>query len=143
MLYVENILSNKNMDLWSVEPKETAYKALEIMAKKDIGSLLVIDKGKLVGIFTERDYARKVILRGNFSKKTTVEELMTRNVITVTPETSFNECMALMKVKKCRHMPVYENKQLIAMLTMRDLMDELINEKDLTIHILHQYIYGV
>ncbi len=142
MLSIENILLKKNKDLYSIGPKETAYKALEIMAEKDIGALLVIDKGEMVGIFTERDYARKVILRGKSSKDTMVEELMTRRVITITPENSFDECMALMKAAKCRHMPVFENKQLIAMLTMRDLMDALISEKDITIHDLERYITG-
>ncbi|MDH4027400.1 MAG: CBS domain-containing protein, partial [Nitrospirota bacterium] len=133
MLTIEKILRKKNMKLWSIGPNETAYKALEIMADKDIGSLLVIDKGELVGIFTERDYSRKVILKGKSSKDTKVEDLMTRKVITVKPENTIDECMALMKAANCRHMPVFEKGRLVAIVTMRDIMNELISEKDILI----------
>ena len=142
MSTIKKILLNKSKDLWSIEPKETVYKALKIMAKKDIGALLVIDKDNLVGIFTERDYARNVILKGKSSKDTTIEELMTRKVITVTPENSIDECMALMQATKCRHMPVIEKKQLIAVVTMRDIMNELLRKKDITIKDLEHYITG-
>ena len=142
MLTIEKILRKKNMKLWSIGPNETAYKALEIMADKDIGSLLVIDKGELVGIFTERDYSRKVILKGKSSKDTKVEDLMTRKVITVKPENTIDECMALMKAANCRHMPVFEKGRLVAIVTMRDIMNELISEKDILISDLKHYIHG-
>ena len=142
MLTIEKILRKKNMKLWSIGPKETAYKALEIMAEKDIGSLLVIDKGELVGIFTERDYSRKVILKGKSSKDTKVEDLMTRKVITVKPENTIDECMAIMKAANCRHMPVFEKGRLVAIVTMRDIMNELISEKDILISDLKHYIHG-
>ncbi len=142
MLSIKRILQKKNNDLWTIGPKELAYKALEIMAEKDIGALLIIDKDELVGIFTERDYARKVILKGKSSIDTTVEELMTRKVFTVTTETSIDECMALMKAAQCRHMPVFEKKQIIAMVTMRDVMNELISEKEIKIRDLEHYIHG-
>ena len=143
MLTIEKILRNKSADLWHIAPQKTAYEALEIMADKDIGAVLVIDKDGLVGIFTERDYARKVILKGKSSKDTTVDELMTRKVITVTPENSVDECMALMKSANCRHMPVMDKnkKQIIGMITMRDIMNELIIEKDIEIKDLEHYIY--
>lgn len=141
MLSVEKILQNKKQGLWSIGPKESAYKALEIMAEKDIGALLVMDKDVLVGIFTERDYSRKVILRGKYSKETSVDDLMTRKVLTVTPETSVDECMALMKAANCRHMPVFDKNQIVGMVTMRDVMNELISEKDILIQDLEHYIY--
>ena len=143
MLTIEKILRSKSTDLWHIAPQKTAYEALEVMADKDIGAVLVIDKDHLVGIFTERDYARKVILKGKSSKDTTVDELMTRKVITVTPGNSVDECMALMKSANCRHMPVMDKdkKRIIGMITMRDIMNELLIEKDIEISDLQHYIY--
>lgn len=142
MLTIRKVLQKKNNDLWSIGPTETAYQALDIMASRDISALLVVDRGELVGIFTERDYARKVILKGKSSKETTVEDLMTSKVYTVTPESTVEECMALMKAVKCRHMPVFENKKLVAMVTMRDIMNEILSEKDIAIRDLEHYIHG-
>lgn len=142
MLTIGNVLQKKSKDIWSVGPKDTVYHALEKMAEKDIGSLIVIDNGELVGIFTERDYSRKVILKGKSSKETTVDELMTRKVYTVTPENTVDECMALMKAAKCRHMPIFDQKKLIAMLTMRDLMNAILEEKDVVIRDLERFIHG-
>ena len=141
MMTIDKILQKKSKDLWNLSPGESAYKALEMMADKDIGAILVYEKDELAGIFTERDYARKVILKGKSSKETTVGELMTTKVITVTPETSIDQCMALMKAAKCRHMPVMEKSKVVGMVTARDILNELIMQKDVTISDLEHYIY--
>ena len=96
---VSQILKTKGNKIWSIAPQETAYKALQLMSEKNLGAVLVIDKGKVVGIFTERDYARKVILKGKSSKTTPVSELMTKEVLCVGPETSVEDCMSLMTEK--------------------------------------------
>ena len=142
MLTIGKIIGKKHTKLWSIGPEETAYRALEIMAEKDIGSLLVMEKQKLAGIFTERDYSRKVILKGKSSKDTKVKELMTSRVITVRPEHTVDECMAVMKAANCRHMPVFDQGNLVALVTMRDIMNALINEKDIMISDLEHYIHG-
>ena len=105
---VSQILKTKGNKIWSIAPQDTAYKALQIMSKENVGALLVIDKGKVVGIFTERDYARKVILKGKSSKTTNVSELMTKEVLYVDPGTSVEDCMSLMTEKRVRHLPVME-----------------------------------
>lgn len=142
MIKIEEVLKEKGNDIWSIASKETAYKALGMMADKDIGALLVIDNGELVGIFSERDYARKVILKGRSSKETTVGELMIKIVYTITPDKSVEECMALMKAVKCRHMPVLDKNRLIGIVTMGDIVTAVIREKNIMIHDLKQYIYS-
>ncbi len=108
MNFVSQILKTKGAKIWSIAPQETAYKALQIMSQGNLGALLVIDKGKVVGMFTERDYTRKVILKGNSSKTTPVSELMTKEVLYVDPGTSVEDCMVLMTEKYVRHLPVME-----------------------------------
>ena len=105
---VSQILKAKGNKIWSIAPHETAYKALQLMSEKDLGALVVIDNGKVVGVFTERDYARKVILKGKSSKTTNVSELMTKEVLYVEPDTSVEDCMSLMTEKRVRHLPVME-----------------------------------
>jgi signal-transduction protein with cAMP-binding, CBS, and nucleotidyltransferase domain len=120
---------------------ETAYKALQIMSEKDFGSLLVIDKGKIVGIFTERDYARKVILKGKSSKTTPVSELMTKKVLFVDPGTSVEDCMALMIEKCVRHLPVMEKKKLVVIVTVGDVVKQLIVDHKFKIQELERYLH--
>jgi CBS domain-containing protein len=139
---VRQILQSKGSDIWSIAPQETAYKALQIMADKDIGVLLVIDGAKLVGIFSERDYARKVILRGKSSKETAVGELMTREVYYTNPGATMEDCMALMTAKQIRHLPVMENKKLIGIVTLGDVVNQVISDQKLTIRELEKYITG-
>jgi len=110
---IDTLLKDKGKDIWSIGPQETAFKALETMAQRNVGALLVIDKGKLVGIFSERDYARKVILKGKSSKDTTVGELMTPDVFYAGPDNTLQETMALMTAKHIRHMPVLKDNRLI------------------------------
>ena len=139
---IDTLLKDKGKDIWSIGPQETAFKALEIMAKRNVGALLVIDKGKLVGIFSERDYARKVILKGKSSKDTTVGELMTPDVFYASPENTLRETMALMTAKHIRHMPVLKDDRLIGMVTLGDVVKQIISEQKFTIKELEKYISG-
>ncbi|MHC4458406.1 MAG: CBS domain-containing protein [Planctomycetota bacterium] len=139
---VRQILQSKGSDIWSIAPQGTAYKALQIMADKEIGVLLVIDGGKLVGIFSERDYARKVILKGKSSKETSVGELMTQEVYYIDPGATMEDCMALMTAKQIRHLPVMENEKLIGIVTLGDVVNQVISDQKVTIRELEKYITG-
>jgi CBS domain-containing protein len=142
MLTVKQLLQSKGSDIWSITPQETAYKALQIMANKEIGALLVVDKGKLVGIFSERDYARKVILKGKSSKETSVAGLMTQEVYYIDPGATMEDCMALMTAKRIRHLPVIENDNLIGIVTLGDVVNQIISDQQITIRELEKYITG-
>jgi predicted transcriptional regulator len=142
MLKVKEVLAPKSGDIWSIGSMETAYKALEIMADKNIGALLVIDEGKLVGILSERDYARKVILKGKSSRETTVGELMTREVYSLTPEMTVEEGMALMTKAHIRHMPVFEDSKLIGIITIGDIAMAIMADQKVKISDLENYITG-
>ena len=139
---IGTLLDTKGREIWSIEPRETAFKALETMAQRNIGAILVVDGGKLVGIFSERDYARKVILKGKSSKETTVGELMTQEVFYASPEDTLEESMALMTAKHIRHMPVLKENQLIGMVTLGDVVKQIISEQQFTIKELEKYISG-
>jgi CBS domain-containing protein len=142
LLKIEDILKTRDDNIWSIASQETAYKALEIMANKDIGALLVIDEEQLVGIFSERDYTRKVILKGRSSKETTVGELMTSPVFTISPEKSIEECMALMTAKHFRHLPVIQSGKLIGVVSIRDVVSAIITTQKVEIDDLRTYIAG-
>jgi len=142
MLKVQDVVKSKSKKIWSISSKETTYKALELLAEKDIGALMVIDDGKFVGIFSERDYARKVILKGKSSRETPVGELMTKEVYSITPDKTVEECMALMTTVHCRHMPVFEKNQLIGVVTIGDVVNAIINEQQIKISDLEKYITG-
>jgi CBS domain-containing protein len=142
MRYVREILQVKGRDIWSIAPQASVYEALEIMADKNVGALLVIDNEKVVGIFSERDYARKVILKGKSSKETSVGELMTREVFYVEPGDSMEHCMALMTAKRIRHLPVMENDQLVGIVSIGDVVKKIISEQEFTIGQLEKYIRG-
>ena len=139
---VADILREKGSDIWSIGPDETILSALQIMAEKRIGALLVMDNGKLTGIVSERDYARKVILKGKSSRETTVGELMTPEVFYAAPEDTLEESMALMTAKRIRHMPVLKDEQLIGMVTLGDVVKQIISEQQFTIKELEKYISG-
>jgi CBS domain-containing protein len=139
---ISTLLEDKGQDIWSIGPRETAFKALQTMAQKNVGALLVIDKDKLVGIFSERDYARKVILKGKSSKDTTVGELMTPEVFYASPDNTLQESMALMTAKHIRHMPVFKDDELIGIVTLGDVVKQIISEQDFTIKELEKYITG-
>ena len=142
MITVRQLLKNKPADLWSVSPEASVYEALELMAEKDIGAVLVLEGGELAGIFTERDYARNVILKGRLSKTTSVAELMTDVVCYVRPEQTIEDCMALMTDKRVRHLPVLEGERLVAIVSIGDVVKKTISEQEFTIQQLENYITG-
>jgi CBS domain-containing protein len=137
---VRDILNAKGNNVYSVEPTMMVYQAIERMCEKNIGALLIVDDGKLVGIFTERDYARKLILKGKSSKTTPINDLMTQNPITVTPENTIDECMSLMTGKFIRHLPVVENVKLVGLISIGDVVKLTIEEQNDIIEYLENYI---
>lgn len=137
---VSELLKKRNSTLWHVRPNDTVFDALKLLADYEVGALMVMEDGKLIGIFSERDYTRKVALQGKSSKETKVADIMTRNVLVVTPETRTRECMALMSEKKIRHLPVVDGNTVIAMISIRDIMDDIIADHEFTITQLEGYI---
>ena len=142
MTKISQLLLNKGNQIWSIEPKTTIFEALEIMSEKEIGALLVMEEEKLVGIFSERDYARKVILKGKSSKNTPVGELMTKKVFYIDPQKTISDCMAMMTAKRIRHVPVIEDEKVIGIITIGDVVNQIITEQEVTIHHLESYITG-
>lgn len=137
---VRNIIQTKGNAVFSITSGTTVYNALELMFEKSIGALLVVDNGKFVGIFTERDYARKLILKGKSSKETLIREVMTERPVTVTPDTSIEDCMKIITDKKIRHLPVMENDMLVGLVSVGDVVKFIIEEQKFIIENLEQYI---
>ena len=142
MKTVRQILEKKGYEFWSVRPDDTVFDSLKIMADKGIGSLLVMEDDVLVGIVTERDYARKVILEGKSSKNLAVRNVMTTRVLCVTADRTVDECMALMTDKRARHLPVLDNKKVIGLVSIGDLVKAMIAEQQILIDQLQNYISG-
>ena len=142
MAKVRNILQVKGNTIYSVAPDNTVYEALEVMMEKNLGALLVIDNNHFVGIFTEKDYARKVILKGKASKETLVKEIMSEHPITVTPDTTIEECMKLMSSSYIRHLPVLEKDELVGLISIGDLVRFIMEEQRTIIEDLEHYITG-
>ena len=142
MKTVDQLLKGKSRGLCTIGPETRVFDALKLMADKDIGALLVVDDEKLVGILSERDYARKVILQGKSSHDTPAKEIMTERVICVQPQNTVEECMALMSDKHIRHLPVIEHDKLIGILSIGDLVKETISEQQLVIKQLETYIHS-
>jgi CBS domain-containing protein len=140
---ISAVLKNKAGDLWSTTPNASVYEAIEIMAEKQVGALPVMEQGKLLGIISERDYARKVILKGRLSKETPVSDIMTSPVITVTLQHSVGDCMHIITEKRIRHLPVVENDRLIGVISIGDLVNWVITEQQQTIRHLEAYISGM
>lgn len=140
MRTVREILLNKGYDIYSVSPDDTVFDALKLMAQKKIGALLVIDKGSVTGIMSERDYARKVVLEGRSSKDVYVKEIMSDKVLYVDIDRQVEECMALMIDKRIRHLPVFENQRLSGIISIGDVVKGIIDEKEFVINQLVQYI---
>lgn len=139
---VRNILERKRPDIFSISPDDTVYDALELMVDKNVGALLVLEDQQLVGIFTERDYARKVILKGKASKETLIREIMVETPITVSPENTIEECMQLMTNKFIRHLPVTSLGAVIGVISIGDLVKFIIEEQKFIIENLEHYITG-
>ena len=142
MKTISQMLQAKGRDIHSIAPDARVFDALRLMAEKNVGALVVLENGRLAGIFSERDYARKVILLGKSSHDIPVREIMTAKVITVHPGQTVEECMALMTEKRIRHLPVTEGEQLIGMLSIGDLVKEVIAEQEQTIKQLESYIHS-
>jgi CBS domain-containing protein len=140
---INAILRNKSGQIWSTTPTASVYEAIEMMAEKQVGALPVVEQEQLCGIFSERDYARKVILKGRASKDTPVADIMTANPITITPRHTVAECMRLVTDKRIRHLPVVENGRLIGMISIGDLVNWVISEQQETIRQLEAYITGL
>ncbi len=139
---VRQILQSKGGRIWSVGPHATVFDALMLMAEKDIGAVVVVEGGKLVGIFSERDYARKVVLKGRSSKDTLVSELMTPDVFYVHPDQTIEECMALMTKRHIRHLPVLDSDDLVGIITIGDAVKAVIADQEVMISSLENYIRG-
>ncbi len=142
MITVRKVLANKGSYVWRIAPQATAYDALQLMADRDIGALLVVDGEEIVGVFSERDYARKVILKGRSSKVTSVGELMNSPVFYIEPDKTIEECMALMTAKRMRHLPVLDHGRLMGMISIGDVVNALITEQKITISDLENFITG-
>jgi CBS domain-containing protein len=142
MKSVGQLLQGKTRGLCTITSDTRVFDALRQMAEKDIGALLVVDNGKLAGILSERDYARKVILQGKSSQDTPVKDIMTERVVCVQPKNTVEECMALMTDKRIRHLPVIENDKLIGVLSIGDLVKEMISEQQFMIKQLESYIHS-
>lgn len=140
MQTIRKILSEKGSDIWSTTPGATVFDALQVMADKDVGALPVLDQGKLVGIFSERDYARKVILLGKSSKKTFVREIMTPHVFYATLDMTNEQGLALMSAKRIRHLPAMDDEKMVGMISIGDLVRSIMSEQKEMINQLEQYI---
>ena len=140
---LSEVLKDKGTQVWSVPPDTTVYNALVLMADKNIGALCVTDGDRLIGIISERDYTRKIVLRGRSSRTTTVQEIISGHVITVTPESTVEECLHLMTDNRVRHLPVMTDGRLTGIVSIGDLVNSVISTQQNTIEQLQTYITGV
>jgi len=137
---VRNILQKKGNVVYTVSPGSSVYDALEVLENKNLGALIVTDNGKLLGVFNERDYARKVVLKGRSSKETLVLDIMSDRPVVVNMHTTIEQCMELMTDKFIRHLPVMDNGELVGVISIGDVVKYIIEEKDYIIDSLRQYI---
>ena len=139
---IKDLLKSKNKEVWIIDPGASVYDAIAQMADREIGSLVVIEGNRVVGIITERDYAHKIILQGKSSRKTPVRDIMTEKVIYVQPDRKIDECMVLMTEKRIRHLPVLYGDKLTGMISIGDVVKAVISEKEFVIDQLTSYISG-
>jgi CBS domain-containing protein len=137
---VRDLLNKKGDEVWSIEADKTVFEALQLMAAKDIGALMVLEQGRPAGIFSERDYARQVILKGKTSKDTPVRDVMKTRVVYIRPDQNVEDCMALMTDKRIRHLPVLEEGRVIGLVSIGDIVKAVISEKQFLIEQLENYI---
>jgi CBS domain-containing protein len=142
MKTVRQLLEGKRHKLITISPEATVYEALQTMSEHDVGALVVMESERLVGIFSERDYARKIILHGKSSKDTLVREIMTGKVVVVRPSQTVEDCMALMTDKRVRHLPVFEESRIIGVVSIGDVVKEMLSEQKFIIQQLESYIMG-
>lgn len=142
MTPVKYVLQTKGNTTLTIDPTVSVFDALQKMSENDVGSLLVMKKGKLIGLFTERDFARKAALHGQFSAGSTVGDMMTEEVLYVSPDTTVEQCMVLMTEKHTRHLPVIDNDHVIGIVSIGDVLKKLISDKDVKIEQLERYITG-
>lgn len=140
MTMIRHLLEYKGYDVWSVKPEDTVFEALELMAEKNIGAVVVLEGGELVGIFSERDYARQVTLKGKTSHETKVKEIMTLEVLGLRLDQTVDHCMALMTKHHFRHLPIFENEKLIGIISIGDVVKSIIADQEFMIDQLESYI---
>ena len=139
---VAALLQRKGSEVFSVPPSASVFEAIEVMAEREVGALLVMEGQRLVGVLSERDYARKVILKGRASRDTPVREIMTAEVVTVSPQQTVDECMALMTAERVRHLPVVDGGRVVGVVSIGDLVKWIIEGQEKTIQDLENYISG-
>ncbi len=142
MRNVRDILREKGTAVYSISPDATVYDALKLMAEKNVGALVVFDGDRMVGMISERDYARKIVLKNKFSRETRIKEIMTAEVITVTPAMDLDHCMELITDKRMRHLPVVENDRVVGIISIGDVVKGIIEHKEFVIGQLENYIKG-
>ena len=139
---IRSVLGHKGHAIYMVDPLASVYEALEVMADKHVGALLVVSAGKLIGLISERDYARKIILKGRSSRETSVEEIMTSPVVCASPEDTVDECMRIMTINRIRHLPVMQDDHVLGVVSIGDLVNWIITAQAETIDHLSSYIAG-
>jgi CBS domain-containing protein len=142
MRSVRDILQEKGFDVYSIGPDSSVYQALQLMAEKNVGALMVMSGDKALGLISERDYARKIVLKGRLSRDVAVREIMTPEIVAIGPDEDVERCMNLMTNKRVRHLPVFENRRLIGLISIGDIVKAIIEHKEETIQQLEKYIKG-
>ncbi|HWD20187.1 MAG TPA: CBS domain-containing protein [Verrucomicrobiae bacterium] len=139
---ISGILHNKGSSVWTISPRATVFEAIRLLAQKNIGALPVVDEGRLVGIFSERDYTRKVALEGKTSRDTLVEDILSRGVATIGPEATVDEALRMMTEKRIRHLPVVDGVELVGLISIGDMVNWIISAQDATIDQMESYLLG-
>jgi len=142
MRTIRDILQEKGFDVYAITPESTVYQALQLMAEKNVGALMVMTGDTVEGLISERDYARKIVLKGRFSRDVPVREIMSPEIVAIAPEEDVERCMTVMTHKRMRHLPVFENGRLIGLISIGDIVKAIIEHKEETIQQLEKYIKG-